>query len=109
MAYARWMVSGMKEDAPAAPDNMAASLRKSRLVRVTCLFLTITLWLDERRRATPADSGFSIGFVRAAFRQVDCAYLSVSDSAEMRQLSLKLNLRWTSSHEPPEANSSAAT
>ena len=32
MAYALWMESGMKPDTPAAPDNMAASLRKSRLL-----------------------------------------------------------------------------
>jgi len=30
----------------------------------------------------------------------------VSNLAIMRQLSLKVNLRWTSAHETPEANSS---
>ena len=34
---------------------------------------------------------------------------SIKNLAIMRQLTLKMNLRWTSSHETPEANSSAAT
>ena len=45
MAYARRMESGTKPDTAAAPDNMAASLRKSRLL---CMNFILTAGTKAR-------------------------------------------------------------